>query len=125
MIFIAPRPSASTTALSPTAPSFRDPSSPSAIWPFGGAAGAVNQMPGKPATCKPNSTPLLPIAVIILEPLMPLAPIIIHFDAAIQRFKNILGDWFKNARTSSLEIPPLLRLSISLTRNCVAAIVRP
>ena len=67
-----PRPMHSSTAESPmssAASSAAKPSRRSASWT--GAAGAVNQRPGSPASCSPISVPLRDMSVTSVEPVAP------------------------------------------------------
>ena len=89
-IAIPPRPMHSMTAESPmsrAASSSVKPSRSSASCT--GAAGAVNQRPGSPATCTPISTPLRAIRCTIVEPSPPSAAASdAHFAAAIVRLRK-------------------------------------
>ena len=122
---MAPRPNASTTALSPIAPRHLSGLRLSRISPFGGSAVSVNHRPGKPAICRPILTPLPPIAVIMLDPAMPSAASIIDFVAAIKRLRNMLGDFAKKPLTSEFTNPPFTRLANSSNRYFVDMMVRP
>ena len=102
---IPPRPMHSSTAESPmsrAASSSPWPSRSRTSWT--GAAGAVNQRPGSPASWMPTSVPLRDISVTTLDPSVPLAASEAHFAAAIVRLRK---KWWLPAMKRADASPPI------------------
>ena len=87
--------------MSSAASSGPKPSRSSASWT--GAAGAVNQRPGSPATCSPMSVPLRDMSVTSDDPAVPAAASDAHFAAAMTRFRK---KWWLPASTAATSSPP-------------------
>ena len=116
---MAPNPMASTIAESPMAPSARPCGTPSGDSCRGGAAGAVNHRPGRPATCMPAAAPLPPAPTTRLAPSTSDAALNMQRAEAIQRLRKKLG---LSPMKAAAFPAPALPVSLGARRPASAAV---